>query len=189
MLDDGSNPQTSLQLFNDVVAKRVPVVLGPGAQSQCNAVAPLAANGPVVYCSSPGLAPPPGYVFAAGAEIMHTQHAMMRYAHDQGTKRLALLVANDATGQRSDKLLPITLAKPDLAGMQVVAYEHFAPADISVAAQMARIKAANPDFIYVSATVTDAVSSRAARGCGRRHYHADDDVEREYGPQDSLAVR
>ena len=154
VMDDGNNPQNTLNLFNDIVAKHVAVILGPSSQSQCNAVAPLAASGPVVYCSSPGLAPPPGYVFAAGAEIMHTQHAMMKYAHDKGTKRLALIVETDATGQRSDRLLPITLAKPDLAGMTVVAHEHFEPNSISVAAQVARIKAANPDFVYVSATGT-----------------------------------
>ena len=79
---------------------------------------------------------------------------LLKYAHDSVAKRLALLVATDATGQGSDRLLPITLAKPDLAGMEVVAYEHFEPSSISVAAQVARIKAANPQYLYISATGT-----------------------------------
>jgi branched-chain amino acid transport system substrate-binding protein len=155
ILDDGSNPQVTVQLFNQIAARHAPIVLGPSAQAQCNAVAPLAqSNGPIVYCSSPGLAPPPGFVFSAGAEISHTQHALLKYAHDLGSKRLGVLVEMDATGQRMERLLPITLAKRDLAGMQLVAHEHFAPADISVAAQVAHIMSEKPDFLYIGASGT-----------------------------------
>src|SRR5580658_3857239 len=142
VLDDQSKPQTVVELFNEVIAKHVPVVIGMDSQSECNALQTLTANGPVVYCFTPGVAPPPGYLFAAGADITHTEHAFMKYVHDSGALRLALLVETDATGQRSDKVLPTTLAKPDLAGIDVVAHEHFDPQSISVAAQIARIKAA-----------------------------------------------
>jgi branched-chain amino acid transport system substrate-binding protein len=154
VLDDQSKPQTVVELFNQVVAKHVPVVIGMDSQSECNALQTLSANGPVVYCFTPGVAPPPGYLFAAGADITHTEHAFMKYVHDSGAKRLALLVETDATGQRSDKVLPVTLAKPDLAGIDVVAHEHFDPQSISVAAQIARIKAADPQILWVSATGT-----------------------------------
>ena len=144
----------AVQLLHQLADQHVAVVLGPDSQAECRAVLPFTEHGPVVYCFTPGIVPPPGFLFAAGADITHTEHVLLKYAHDSGAKRLALLVATDATGQGSDKLLPITLAKPDLAGMEVVAYEHFDPASISVAAQVARIKAANPQYLYISATGT-----------------------------------
>jgi branched-chain amino acid transport system substrate-binding protein len=152
--DDESQPLIAVQLLHQLADQHVAVVLGPDSQAECRAVLPFTAHGPVVYCFTPGIVPPPGYLFAAGADITHTEHVLLKYAHDSGAKRLALLVENDATGQGSDRLLPITLAKPDLAGMNVVAYEHFDPSSISVAAQVAAIKAANPDYLYISATGT-----------------------------------
>lgn len=150
--DDESKPLVAVELLHQLAAQHVAVVLGPDSQAECRAVLPFTSQGPVVYCFTPGIIPPPGYLFAAGADIRYTEHVLLKYAHDQGTKRLALLVETDATGQGSDKLLPITLAKPDLAGMKVVAYEHFDPSSISVAAQVAAIKAANPQYLYISAT-------------------------------------
>jgi branched-chain amino acid transport system substrate-binding protein len=152
--DDESKPLVAVQLLHQLADAHVAVVLGPDSQAECRAVLPFTTQGPVVYCFTPGIMPPPGYLFSAGADITHTEHVLLKYAHDSGAKRLALLVANDATGQGSDKLLPVTLAKPDLAGMDVVAYEHFDPSTISVAAQVARIKAANPQYLYISATGT-----------------------------------
>ena len=43
---------------------------------------------------------------------------------------------------------------PENKPLSIVAYEHFSDTEISVSAQVARIKAANPDFIYVSASGT-----------------------------------
>lgn len=68
-----------------------------------------------------------------------------------GKTRVALLVTTDATGQRSDKLLASTLVLPENKSIVVGAYEHFADSDLTLAAQMARIKAANPQILYVSA--------------------------------------
>ena len=44
VLDNQSQPQQTVQLFNEIVAKHVPVVLGPSNQQECNAVAPLASG-------------------------------------------------------------------------------------------------------------------------------------------------
>ncbi len=153
-LDDESKAQVAVELFGQLAAKHVPAILGPDSQSECRAVLPLTSHGPVVYCFTPGIFPPPGYLFSAAAGIDHTEHVLLKYAHDSGAKRLALLVETDATGQSSDKLLPQTLAKPDLAGMDVVVTQHFEPSALSVSAQVASIKAANPQYLYVSATGT-----------------------------------
>ncbi len=121
-----------------------------------------------MYCMSPGLIPEPhGYVFASSASLQHIVPALFRYVRTSGHVRVGLLVTTDATGQRSDKLIDYTLHLDENKPLVVAAYEHFSDNDISVAAQIAHIKANNPQFLYVSAA-GHAVSNRAARHHGRR---------------------
>jgi branched-chain amino acid transport system substrate-binding protein len=153
--DDSSVPQVAVSLANQIFAKHPAVILGPAVQATCNAVQALAAHGPVMYCLSPGLLPEANsYVFAASSSIANIVPAMFRYIRTSGRHRLALIVTTDATGQRSDKMIDIATRSPENKSLDVVAYEHFSDADISVAAQVARIKAADPDFIYISASGT-----------------------------------
>jgi branched-chain amino acid transport system substrate-binding protein len=152
VLDNQSQPQLAVQLYNEIVAKHVPVVLGPSNQQECNAIAPLAsANGPIEYCFSPGFPGETGtYLFGAGAYITHTQHVSLKYVHDQGTKRLGVIVMTDATGMNSEKLLAAAMTNPDLKGMEVVDLEHFDPGALTIDAQIARLKAARPEYLYVN---------------------------------------
>ena len=150
--DDESVPQISVQLASQIFAKHPAVVLGPTVQATCNAVAPLAVHGPVVYCLSPGLVPPPrGNVFAASASLYHIVPALFRYLRTSGKTRIGLLVTTDATGQRSDQLLDYTLKLEENRGIVVTDYEHFADNELSVTAQLARIKASAPQALYISA--------------------------------------
>jgi ABC-type branched-subunit amino acid transport system substrate-binding protein len=124
-------------------------------QATCNALAALAAGNTVMYCLSPGLIPDAhGYVFASSASLAHIVPALFRYVRTSGHLRLGLLVTTDATGQRSDKLIDYTLHLAENKPLVVAAYEHFSDTDISVSAQIARIKASDPQFLYVSAAGT-----------------------------------
>jgi len=137
------------------MAKHPAVILGPTIQATCNAVGALAVAGPVVYCQSPGIAPPKdGFVFSAGVAITHTIPIAVRFTRLHGTKRMALLIANDATGQRTEQLLDEVLALPENKSIAVVAREHFDDTALDITAQLSRIKGANPDFVYVSASGT-----------------------------------
>jgi branched-chain amino acid transport system substrate-binding protein len=149
--DDQSDPKVDVELFNQIAAKGVPVILGPTNTSQCNALMPLVKNGPVIYCFTPGPHPPPGgYTFAFGSTSNYVLSATMRYFHDRGIRRIAALVTNDATGQDGDLALASALAEhPD---MQMVDEERFAPNDITVAAQIARIQPTNPQLLIVYTT-------------------------------------
>jgi ABC-type branched-subunit amino acid transport system substrate-binding protein len=53
--DDGSNPQTGVQLTNRAIAAKPAVLLGSSLVSVCNAMAPLMQDGPAMYCFSPGI--------------------------------------------------------------------------------------------------------------------------------------
>jgi branched-chain amino acid transport system substrate-binding protein len=154
--DDQSNPRIDVQLANEIIAKHPAAILGPTIQATCNAVAALVAtSGPVMYCQSPGIRPPKdGFVFSAGVPITRTVAIATKYARLSGARRMALLIANDATGQSTDELLAAVLAQPENRVIQVVAHEHFDDNALDINAQLARIKAANADYIYLSAAGT-----------------------------------
>jgi branched-chain amino acid transport system substrate-binding protein len=146
--DDQSNPGVALQIANQLIAKNVPVILGSSLVGLCSAIVPILKTGPVLYCLSPGIHPPAGsFAFTAGiasGDLMTTQ---IHYLHERGFKRLAWIGTTDASGQDGEAALDAAVALPENAGMTVVDREHFAVADLSVDAQMARIKAANPDAV------------------------------------------
>ena len=60
LYDDQTNPQTSVQLANQVIASKPAVLLGSSLVASCNAMAALMQNGPVMYCFSPGIHPADG---------------------------------------------------------------------------------------------------------------------------------
>ena len=154
--DDQANPQVAVQLTSGLIAKNVPVILGGVLANTCLAMGPLfAKSGPVNYCLSPGLHPKRGsYIFSAGVGVLDDAIGTVRFFREKGWTRVAIITATDAIGQELDRSFAAVLAMPENRGMQVVATEHFNPSDISVAAQVARIKTANPQAILTWVTGT-----------------------------------
>ncbi len=152
--DDQSNPQIAVQLATQIIAKHVPFFLGPTLTAECNAVMPLLLKeGPVTYCFTPGAHPPAGsYIFGFGADTGFLQEAALRYIGAKGIKRIALISSTDGSGQDGEAKLDEALAKQKT--VTLVEREHFAPSDVSVTAQIARIKAATPDALVVWTTGT-----------------------------------
>ncbi len=148
-LDDGSNAQTGVQLANQVIASKATVVIGPTLTQQCNAVAALVqANGPANYCLSPGLNPPAnGYIWSSSVSLKDAIAATVRYFRERGLTRMAILSSTDATGQEADRDWDLAKANPQNKGVEFVAREHFNLSDVSVSAQVTRIKAANPQVL------------------------------------------
>ena len=148
VLDDQTNPQVAVQLVNALAAKHVAVFIGPMATASCNAVVGLIAHGPVAYCVSPFINPPPGsYMFVQGGSPSDGSVATLRYLKERGLRRVAMLDATDATGQALDRAVEAALSYPEFRTMQLVSHLHFAPQDVSVTAQVAQIKAANPQAL------------------------------------------
>ena len=151
--DSESNAQQALVLTNAILAQKPSVILGSALAADCRAMVPLFRDGPVLYCLSPGIHPDPGgYVFASGASSQDFARAEITYFRSKGWKRLALMFATDATGQDAEAGIQADLALPENRDMQVVEVQHFNTADLSVAAQLARIKAAKPDAMIAWVT-------------------------------------
>lgn len=153
--DEQSTPAVSLQLATAILAKHPAVVLGCSSAPECSAIAPLFANGPVLYAFTPGFYPASGgYVFASIYPIQYYVAAQLRYFVDRGITRIAVLASTDNSGQGNDRATEIALKLPEFRKVQIVAWEHFTPTDLSVAAQVSRIKAAAPQALMVWASGT-----------------------------------
>ena len=156
--DDQTSPQVSVQLLNAIVAKHPAVVLGSSLAASCLATLPIVnTSGPVQYCLSPAIHPARGsYVYSSSVSTRDCMIAFFRYFRERGLKRLGVITATDQGGQDADANMAAALDTPESksAGMSIVAHEHFAFGDISVRAQLARIKAADPQAVLLWGTGT-----------------------------------
>jgi branched-chain amino acid transport system substrate-binding protein len=156
ILDDQNDPKTSVLLTQGLIAKNVPVIFGPSSPQSCAAVAPLIKSGPVQYCiAQAGSAPPGSYQF-----FTHPYDPAFavtwRFFRERGWRKIAYLVSTDGGGQDAERTILAGAALPENKDMQLVAREHFSPQDLSVSAQLARVKAANPDVLIAWGTGTPA---------------------------------
>jgi branched-chain amino acid transport system substrate-binding protein len=151
--DDQSDAKIDVQLAGGILAKHPAVLLGPTLTAQCNAVMPLVKDaGPATWCFTPGPRPVNGgYVFAFGADTSHTTAVSMHYLKARGITRIGMISSTDASGQDGDKSVDAAAASE---GIQLLDHEHFNPTDISVTAQVVRLKAANPQAVVVWTTGT-----------------------------------
>jgi branched-chain amino acid transport system substrate-binding protein len=154
--DDGSNSQVSVQLVSQLAGEKLPFILGPGFAATCAATMPLVTQkGPVTWCTSPGVYPPAGsYMFATGASTDDATRVLIRYFRSRGWKRLGILATTDVSGQAWDRGVRYSQSFPDGKDIEIVAWEHMNGNDVSVAAQLARIKAANPQALLTFAVGT-----------------------------------
>ena len=156
--DDTSSPQVGVQLLRQVTAEKPAVILGSSLVAVCSAMGPLVKEaGPVEYCFSPGVHPEAGsYQFSASVSTHDLQKALFRYFREKGWKRIAIMTSSDATGQDAERGIDETLKLPEYkdAGLTLVERAHFNTTDVSVAAQIETVKAANPDAFVAWSTGT-----------------------------------
>jgi len=152
--DDQSSPQVAVQLTNEVIANRPPVMLGSSLVAMCNAIGPLVQqNGPVEYCFSPGIHPERGsYSFTSSVSTLDLANAVIRYFRLKGWTRLALMFSTDASGQDAERGIKSVLDLPENKSMIIVQTAHFATTDVNVTAQLENVKAANPQAFIAWST-------------------------------------
>lgn len=153
--DDQSSPQVDVQLTTAALAAKPALVFDGAPLAMCRATMPMMQNGPVMWCLSPSLHPEAGsYVFSIMASSRDSIAAGLKYFKGRGFKRIALLDTTDATGSDGDAVVADLLREPAYSSLNLVAAEHFNPSDISVAAQLARIRAAGAQAVIAFTTGT-----------------------------------
>lgn len=140
--DDQTNPQVAVQFMNEAIAAKVPFVIGGGVVSTCQAMAALVKdNGPIMYCWSSGIAPPAGsMVYSSAFAALDQMFIGVRYLREKGSTKFAAITSNDGTGQDADRNLDKVFNDPENKTISLISHEHFNGNDISVSAQIARIK-------------------------------------------------
>ena len=151
--DDETSPQQDVQIAAQLIPTKPAVILGSAIVGLCNGIAPLVKNGPVLYCISPSFMPvKDGYAFSAGSATLYQIGAIVRYLRLKGWSRIGVLNGIDATGQNADKDLERLLALPENKDVKIVEHQHFNPRDVSVTAQMERIKSAGAQALIAWTT-------------------------------------
>jgi branched-chain amino acid transport system substrate-binding protein len=153
--DDQTNPQVAVQLATEIFASKPKpaLLMGPSLSAPCRAVASLTKRGPFLFCLSPyGNTDKGSFNFTLNLSGDAVNTALLRYFRLKGWTRVAALFSTDATGQATEAGVKRAMALPENSTLQMVALEHFNNNDVSVAAQIERIKAGNPQAIMVWTT-------------------------------------
>ncbi len=165
--DDQSSPQLAVQLVNGLIAKNVPIILGPSYSATCYAVLPIVKAGPTQYCYAPSVhTVAPSFTFSSGVSTKDLALAGLRYFRSRGVRKVAVLVTTDATGQDGENVIKEDFALRENQSMSLVATEHFTPGDISISAQIARLKASGAQLViaWVTGTPFGTVLKGAVEG-------------------------
>lgn len=151
--DDQSSPQVAVQLATQIVGTKPAIVLGSAVVGMCNAMAPLMRRGPVMYCLSPGIYPTAGgYIFSSSNATKDLASAQIRFFRAKGWKRLAVVTSTDASGQDAQRNIKELLALPENKDVELVSEATFNPTDVSAAAQIQRVKGADPQAVIAWST-------------------------------------
>jgi branched-chain amino acid transport system substrate-binding protein len=151
--DDGSSAQSAVQLSSQVLGSHPAVMLGPALVAGCNALVTLTKLGPVMYCVSAGFHPALGsFGFSTYISTEDLYRVLLRYSRGKGWNKLALITSTDATGQDAEKGIRAAMDDPESSALKLVADVTFNPTDVTVSAQVEKLRSANPDVVIAWTT-------------------------------------
>ncbi len=152
--DNQSTASTSVSLASPLLSQS-PVLLVGSVTSVDRPVDDLVnSNGPVVYDLSPGDHPKlGGYVYSTSNSTVNQTKAFINFVKSKGWTRVAAITSTDSSGQ--DGWENIQKAAAGSGGaVKVVSHQTFDPSDVSVTTQLSKIKAANPQALFIWTTGT-----------------------------------
>jgi len=151
--DDQTSPQTTVQITNGILPEKPAVMVGSSIVAMCSAMAPLLREGPFDYCLSPGVHPAAGsYQYSTSTDTHALIEAIVRYFRLRGLTKIAFMSSTDASGQDAERGFDEVTKLAENSAIQVVERQRFNPTDVSVSAQIERIKAANPQAFIAWST-------------------------------------
>ena len=157
--DDQSTVEGAVEAFNKLIHQdKVPVILGPGSSSQVQEAFPIAHQNQVVAISpssaASGLSAISDFVFRTNLTTGVLIPNGIRVTQEKlGYQKVATLFDGvDLFSQTSDKELRKVLTD---SGVEILTAESFRTGETDLSAQFTRIKASNPDVIFISSTVGD----------------------------------
>ena len=160
IMEDGqSTVEGAVEAFNKLIHEdKVSVILGPGSSSQVQEAFPIAHQNQVVAISpssaASGLSAISNFVFRTNLTTDVLIPNGVKVTQEKlGYQRVATLFDNvDLFSQTSDAELKKALTDN---GVEILTAESFQTKETDLSAQLTRIKALNPDAIFISSTVGD----------------------------------
>jgi branched-chain amino acid transport system substrate-binding protein len=154
--DMASSPTVAVQIGTQFLAKHPLVIFGPEAGGAVNALVPIVKQDAVLYSlSSTAALQPGGYVFGASTSMVPISIATVRYFKGRGWKRIGEIYSTDVSGmEEMAKFEDAMRTAPEGKGMVLTTKESFAIGDLSMAAQLARIRATDPQLLFIATSGT-----------------------------------
>ncbi len=160
IMEDGqSTVEGAVEAFNKLIHQdKVSVILGPGSSSQAQEAFPIVHQNQVVAISptsaAAGLSAVSDFVFRTNLTTDVLIPNGVKVTQEKlGYQRVATLFDNvDLFSQTSDAELKKALTDN---GVEILTAESFQTKETDLSAQLTRIKALNPDAIFISSTVGD----------------------------------
>jgi branched-chain amino acid transport system substrate-binding protein len=152
--DNQSTASTSVSLASPLVSQ-APVLLVGSLTATDKPVDDLAtSSGPVIYDLSPGDHPKPGsFVYSASNSTTNQTKAFVNFAQSKGWTRVAAITSTDSSGQDGWTNIQKAAASSNGA-VKIIDHEAFDPTAVSVTTQLAKIKATNPQALFIWSTGT-----------------------------------
>jgi branched-chain amino acid transport system substrate-binding protein len=152
--DNQSTAATSVSLASPLLSQ-VPVLIVGSATATDRPVDELeTGSGPVIYDLSPGDHPAVGSsVYSASNSTTNQTLAFINFAKAKGWTHVAAITSTDSSGQDGWDNISKAAAATDGA-VSIVNHQTFDPTAVSVTTQLAKIKAANPQAVFIWTTGT-----------------------------------
>jgi branched-chain amino acid transport system substrate-binding protein len=152
--DNQSSPSVAVSLASKLISTSPVLIVGSVTSTNRPVDNLVTSNGPVIYDLSPGDHPDRGsFVFSASASTAAQTAAFVNFAKAKGWKKVGAITSTDASGQ--DGWEGIQKATGASGGaVSITDHETFAPTDVSVNSQLAKIKATHPQALFIWTTGT-----------------------------------
>lgn len=167
--DSRCDPKTAKTAMQSLIDKGVVAVIGDGCSSASLAALPLANNNKVPMvspsASSTALSIPNDYFFRVVPSDNYQAKYMARAIRAKGITNVAVFYTNEPYGAAMNKSFQEQF---QTLGGKVVATSYAEPDDINLASEMQKLKAANPEAIFIApnSLVTATAAIQVARNQG-----------------------
>ena len=152
--DDQSTVEGAVEAYNKLIGADVPVIFGPTTSGQAEAAFPIAQqHGVVAFSSSSnatGLSALGDFLFRAGLTTDILLPSGVRATHAKLGYQQAAIIYDEIDSYSIDSYEKFRDTLTEI-GVEIVITETFQSGDTDFSAQLARIKDANPDVIFIAA--------------------------------------
>ncbi len=157
LINSESTSDAAVAGIRDLIGQGVVAVLGPPSGTTASAVLPIANEAGIPVLSPQGaLNLGEGYMFTTSLAGSRTLANFAKFFKDEGVTKVGWLIAGDALGQTQSEL-----ARPIFAeeGIEVVAEQTINPTAADYTTQLAALKDAGAEAVYVIASGAPVVTA------------------------------